>query len=325
MIYFPFVYKTIPVNIDDSMSYYAQLIAIASVIEKIQNEITTIEETLNTIDDKILKEVKEELSRFKSELEKELQDLKNAVNIEITSLRDDVEKAINAQDNKWNKLLNDNIIFINSRLNEQDIKISDYEKNMKYLVENLEISFSEKLTILRNEFFDLTKSINGLYTYIDEQDKVYWDKLKEYCDKLYTRRSIYYVKNPITKRVDEINKTLQLLYYICNNAISCDEYNFLDLTCDEYSKLKLTCIEYLKTLKDLYNKKYFTSQVSFMNPYTGKIENVVEVVKQLVKFHEEIKSLTAYEYKALNLSADQYFEKNTNAYDYYTSGKKIFL
>ena len=49
MIWFPYVYRTIPVSIDDSMSYYAQLIAIASVIEKIQNEITTIEETLNKI------------------------------------------------------------------------------------------------------------------------------------------------------------------------------------------------------------------------------------------------------------------------------------
>ena len=26
----------------------------------------------------------------------------------------------------------------------------------------------------------MTKSINGLYTYIDEQDSVYWNKLKEY-------------------------------------------------------------------------------------------------------------------------------------------------
>lgn len=325
MIYFPYVYRTIPVNIDDSMSYYAQLIAIANVIEKIQNEITTIEKTLNTIDERILKEVKEELSRFKSELEKELQDLENAVNIEITSLRDDMENAINAQDEKWTKLLNDNIIYINKRLNEQDIKLSEYEKNMKYLVENLELSFSEKLTILRNEFFYLTKSINGLYTYIDEQDKVYWNKLKDYCDELYTRRSIYYVKNPITKKVDEINKTLQLLYYICNNALTCNEFVFLGLTCEEYEKLQLTCIEYLKTLKDLYNKKYFTLQVSFMNPYSGKIENVVEVVKQLVKFHEKVNSLTADEYKALNLSADQYIEKNTTAYDYYTSGKKIFL
>ena len=325
MIWFPYVYRTIPVSFDDSMSYYAQLIAIASVIEKIQNEITTIEETLNKIDDQILKEVKEELSRFKTELEKELKDLKDAVNIEITSLRDDMEKAINAQDSKWTKLLNDNITEINNRLKEQDIKISEYEKNMKYLVDSLEISFSEKLTILRNEFFDLTKSINGLYTYIDEQDSVYWNKLKEYCDELYTRRSIYYVKNPITKKVDEINRTLQLMYYICNNALTCDEYNFLNLTCDEYAKLKLTCIEYLKTLKDLYNQKYFTSQVSFMNPYSGKIENVVNVVKQLVKFHEKENSLTADEYKTLNLTADQYLEKNATAYDYYTSGKRIFL
>ena len=307
------------------MSYYAQLIAIASVIEKIQNEITSIEETLNTIDERILKELKEELARFKSELEKELQDLEEAVNSEITGLRDDVEKAILAQDDKWTKLLNDNIVYINKRLDEQDNNISDYEKNMKNLVENLELSYSEKLTILRNEFFELTKSINGLYSYIDEQDTVYWNKLKEYCDELYTRRSIYYVKNPVTKKVDEINKTLQLLYFICNNALTCDEFKFLGLTCDEYSRLKLTCIEYLRKLKKYYNQKLFTTQVSFMNPYTGTVDNVVEVVKQLVKFHEDVNSLTADEYKALNLTADQYFEKNVNAYDYYTSGKKLFL
>lgn len=325
MIYFPYVYRTIPVNIDDSMSYYAQLIAIANVIEKIQNEITSIEETLNTIDERILTEVKQELTRFKIELEKELQDLENAVNVEITNLRDDMKKAISLQDEKWTKLLNDNIVYINKRLDEQDIKISDYEKNMKNLVDNLELSFSEKLTILRNEFFDLTKSINGLYTYIDEQDKVYWNKLKDYCDELYTRRSIYYVKNPVTKKVYEINKTLQLLYYICNNALTCEEIKFLGLTCDEYAELKLSCIEYLRQLKNLYNQKFFTTQVSFMNPYVGKITNVVEVVKQLVKFHENVNSLTADEYKGLNLTADQYFEKNVSAYDYYTSGKKLFL
>ena len=59
------------------------------------------------------------------------------------------------------------------------------------------------------------------------------------------------------------------------------------------------------------------------NPYSGKFETIMPIIKQLIKFHE-VDSLTAEEYFDLNLTAEEYSAKNVTAYNYYVLGKKIF-
>ena len=323
-LYFPCIFRTIPISYDDSMSYYEQLLAINKVLEKYSEEIANIENVINSLENDILKhvnsellqfskEIKEEISLLKKEVEKEIADIEMSTNEKITALEDNVEKSMQDFQN-----------VVNTRFAEMNKKIEDFitSENLKF--ENFTGEVTEKIATLRNEFFELLESLDKIYEYIDKQDEVYWKKLKDYCDEIYIKRNIYYVKNPVTGKIGEINSVLDLIYKITNHAVTCDEFKYIGLTAQEYADLHYTCIEYLKKYKDLYWKKYYTEQTSMQNPYTGKFENVVNVVKQLVKFHEEVNSLTADEYAALNLTADEYAEKNITAYDYYVKGKKIF-
>ena len=312
-IYFPYVFRTIPLSYDDSMSYYEQLLAINKVLEKYSEEIAKIEETINTLEDVILKHVNSELLQFSKEIKEE-----------INLLKKEVEKEISDIETSTNERIQDFQNVVNTRFAEMNKKIEDFitSENLKF--ENFTGDVNAKIHILRNEFFDLLQSLDKIYEYIDKQDDVYWNELKDYCDEIYTKRNIYYVKNPITGKIGEINSVLDLIYKITNHAVTCDEFKYIGLTAQEYANLNYNCIEYLKNYKDLYWRKYYTEQTSMQNPYNGKFENVVNVVKQLVKFHEENNSLTADEYAALNLTANEYADKNVTAYDYYVKGKQIF-
>lgn len=334
-IYFPYIFRTIPLSFDDSMSYYEQLLAINKVLESYSTEIAKIETTINNLEDNILKsvklellnfsrEVKEEIDLLKKETEKEINDFENSTNERITKLEDDVEKSIQNFQNELSIRFADMNKKIEEFITSTDLKIENFiaSENMKFT--NFTIEVDEKIHVLRNEFFDLLESIDEIYNYIDRQNDVYWNRLKDYCDEIYTKRNIYYVKNPIDGKIGEINSVLDLIYRITNHAVTCDEFNYIGLTVSEYNSLNYTCIEYLKKYKDLYWKKYYTESTSIQNPYTGRFENVVNVVKQLVKFHEEVNSLTASDYADLGLTATEYDTKNVTAYDYYVNGKKIF-
>lgn len=306
------------------MSYYEQLLAISKILEEIGGEITKIEETINNISDSILKDVKKELDTFKNVINDEISELDKKVSIEITALKDETEKAILEQDKHFTDKLEQFKKEIHEKIVSQDNKISEIETRFFNSLSELDIKLNGRITTLRNELFDLTNTINGIYNYIDEQDSYYWNEVKKYCDELYKSRSIYYVKNPITKTVMEINKTLEMIYYVSTNALTAREYEFLGLSAQEYSDLKLTCIEYLRSLRYVYDRKVFRLDFSMQNPYSGKFETVIPVIKQLIKFHEEVNSLTATEYFALQLTAEEYFEKGVTAYNYYVLGKYIF-
>lgn len=323
VLYFPYVYRTIPTSYDDSMSYYEQLLAISEILKEVGEEITKIEETINILSDSILKDVKKELETFKKVINEELKELDKKVSIEITALRDETEKALLEQDRHFTSKLNRFEKEIRENIALQDKKMFETEIRFFNALAELDETLSGKITTLRNELFSLTNTINGVYTYIDKQDAYYWEEVKKYCDELYTRRSIYYVKNPITETVMEINKTLEMLYYISSNALTAREYEFLGLTAQEYSQLKLTCIEYLRSLRRTYDRKIFRFDFSMQNPYSGKFETIIPIIQQLIKFHE-VDSLTAEEYFDLNLTAEEYSAKNVTAYNYYVLGKKIF-
>ena len=307
VLYFPYVYRTIPIGYDDSMSYYEQLLAISKILEEIGGEITKIEETINGISDSILKDVKKELETFKNVINDEITELDKKISIEITTLKDETEKAILEQDKHFTFKLDQFEKEIRERITLQDNKISEIETRLFESLSELDIKLNGKITTLRNELFELTNTINGIYNYIDEQNVYYWSEVKKYCNELYKKRNIYYVKNPITNTVMEINKTLEMLNYVCSNALTAKEYEFLGLSAQEYMSLKLTCIEYLRSLRRDYDRKVFKLDFSIQNPYSGKFETIIPVIKQLIKFHEEVNSLTATEYFDLQLTAEEYF------------------
>lgn len=291
MIYFPYIYRTIPLSYDDSMSYYAQLLAINKILENLGEEIAKIEKTINDIDKSILEDVKKELAAFQKKID-----------AEITALKSEIEEET---DTKFTSLVDE----VEKKLQLQDVKIN------QFIAET-----DGKIVIVRQEIAEILTGLDNIYTYIDTSNEEYWKQMKEYIDEIYTSRKIYYVKNPVTKKIDEINNALEMMYYVSTNALSCDEYAELQLTADSYADLQLSCIMFLRELRNYYNLRQYTKTVSMWNPYSGKFENVIETVKQLVKFHET-NSLTAAEYAELQLTADAYAEKAITAYDYYVRGK----
>lgn len=323
-VYFPYVFRTIPLSYDDSMSYYEQLLAINKVLDSYSEEIAKIETTINGLEDEILKKVNQQLLLFTTEIKEEISDLQKAVEKEISDLESSTNEKITALEDNVEKSLQDFQNVVNTKFEKQNKKIEDFIVSESEKFDNFSEEIDTKFTKLRSEFFDLLESLDKIYAYIDSQNDVYWNKLKDYCDEIYIKRNIYYVKNPVTGKIGEINSVLDLIYQITNHAVTCDEFAYIGITAQEYADLNYTCIEYLKKYKDLYWQKFYTEQTSMQNPYTGKFQNVVEIVKQLVKFHEEVNSLTADEYAALNLTADDYASKNVTSYDYYVKGKQIF-
>lgn len=335
MIYFPIIYRNIPCSFDDSMSYYSQLLAINKVLSDMGDEIGKIEEAINTIQDSILTDVKHELETLLKQIEKELAELQNYVSIEITELKDEVEKSLQSMSVEIEKFKSDvNTDLENFKLTvnneilvfklETEGKLNDLDLKFNAQLDELDARFDNKITDVREEIDGIRKTVNAIYSYIDKQNLQLYDKLKEYCDEIYKSRVMYYVTNPITEKVQNVNTVLRDLWDSCNNALTAEQYAYLGLTAGDYEKLRLTCSAYLRELKYMYLEKKFHDSLNMWNTFTGRNENVTEVVKELIRLHEREMSMTAQDYADLQLTAQQYADLNITAYDYYVHGREIF-
>lgn len=192
-----------------------------------------------------------------------------------------------------------------------DMNAKDTELNEK--INKVQTNLLEKISALNILIYDLNDETRA---HIDTEVKKLYDYINDYVPNNME------VLNPVKGYRTSLNQALadmydNLRYY----ALTCNEFDSLNLTCTDFDNLLLNCNEF-----DLYGAKRFRvdSNLYMHSPFTGEYVFYQDVIYQLAELHFN-NPITAQEYDNLQLTAMVYDNKHITAYNYDTNAKQLLV
>ena len=153
-----------------------------------------------------------------------------------------------------------------------------------------------------------------IYQHVDDMFTYWVDHLPDYEHLI--------VYNPARGEMTTVQEAINDLYASFNVfGLTAIQYDSLSLTAQEYDDYELTAREY-----DTWGYValgYPDPRYYMMDPFTGELTLVKNVVDKLAAFHKE--GLTAEDYDALLLTAEEYDNKLITAFNYDWFGKDILV
>lgn len=198
--------------------------------------------------------------------------------------------------------------------------ITEVEKNIRQDMNAKDTELDEKIDKVQTDLLKKINMLNILIYKLNAETREYIDsevtKLYEYI-KLYVPDNIK-VLNPVKGYYTGLNQALgdmydNLRYY----ALTCNEFDSLNLTCTEFDNSLLSCTEF-----DLYGAKKFIvdSNLYMHNPFTGEYVFYQDVINQLAELHFN-NPITANEFDALLLTVTAFEAKALSAYNFDSNAK----
>lgn len=188
-----------------------------------------------------------------------------------------------------------------------DMNAKDTELNEK--INKVQTNLLEKISTLNILIYDLNDETRA---HIDTEVKKLYDYINNYVPNNME------VLNPVKGYRTSLNQALadmydNLRYY----ALTCNEFDSLNLTCTDFDNLLLNCNEF-----DLYGAKRFRvdSNLYMHNPFTGEYVFYQDVIYQLAELHFN-NPITADEFDALLLTVTRFEAKSLSTYTFDSNGK----
>ncbi len=198
--------------------------------------------------------------------------------------------------------------------------ITEVEKNIRQDMNAKDKELDEKINKVQEDLLEKVNTLNILIYKLNAETREYIDsevtKLYEYI-KLYVPNNIK-VLNPVKGYYTSLNQALSDMYdNLRYYALTCNEFDTLNLTCSEFDGLFLSCTEF-----DLYGAKRFRvdSNLYMHNPFTGDYVFYQDVIYQLAGLHFN-NPITAREFDALLLTVSQFEAKALSAYTFDSNAK----
>lgn len=198
--------------------------------------------------------------------------------------------------------------------------ITEVEKNIREDMNAKDTELDEKINKVQTQLLDKIGTLNILIydlndetiAHIDTEVKKLYDYINDYVPNNME------VLNPVKGYRTSLNQALadmydNLRYY----ALTCNEFDSLNLTCTEFDNLLLSCTEF-----DLYGAKRFRvdSNLYMHNPFTGEYVFYQDVIYQLAQLHFN-NPITASEFDGLLLTVTGFEAKALSAYTFDSNAK----
>lgn len=189
----------------------------------------------------------------------------------------------------------------------EDMNAKDTELNEK--INKVQTNLLNKISELNILIYDLNAETRA---HIDTEVKKLYDYINDYIPNNME------VLNPVKGYRTSLNQALadmydNLRYY----ALTCNEFDSLNLTCTEFDGLLLNCTEF-----DLYAAKRFRvdSNLYMHNPFTGEYAFYQDVIYKLAELHFN-NPITTDEFDALLLTVTGFEAKALSAYTFDSNAK----
>lgn len=198
--------------------------------------------------------------------------------------------------------------------------IAEVEKNIRNDMDKKDAELDKKIDDVQNDLIERVNRLNVLIYQLNGETRDYIDtsiaKLYDYINDYVP--SNMQVLNPVKGYYTSLNQALGDMYdNLRYNALTCNEFDSLNLTCTEFDNLLLSCTEF-----DLYGAKRFRvdSNLYMHNPFTGKYVFYQDVINQLAELHFN-NPITASEFDALLLTVTAFEAKALSAYTFDSNAK----
>ncbi len=218
----------------------------------------------------------------------------------VNALRDYVD-TLNSSTRKY-------IDDINNKIRE-DMTAKDDELDKK--IDDVNTYLSLKISELNVLIYKLNSETRKYIN--DEIEKVY-DFIKNYIPEHIV------VLNPVKGYNTSLNMALSDLYDSLRYfALTCNEFDTLNLTCAEFDGLYLSAYDF-----DLYGAKKFRvdSNLYMHDPFTGEYTFYQNVINKLAELHFN-NPITASNFDGLLLSASEFDAKSITAYNFDSNANTI--
>lgn len=198
--------------------------------------------------------------------------------------------------------------------------ITKLDKNIREDMNAKDTELDEKINRVQTKLLDKISTLNILIYDLNAETRAHIDtevkKLYDYIND-YVPNNME-VLNPVRGYKTSLNQALadmydNLRYY----ALTCNEFDTLNLTCTEFDVLSINCTEF-----DLYGAKKFRvdSNLYMHSPFTGEYVFYQDVINQLAGLHFE-NPITAREFDALLLTVTAFEAKALSAYTFDSNAK----
>lgn len=198
--------------------------------------------------------------------------------------------------------------------------IAEVEKNIREDMNTKDTELDEKINKVQTNLLSKISALNILIYDLNEETRAHIDtevkKLYDYIND-YIPNNME-VLNPVKGYRTSLNQALadmydNLRYY----ALTCNEFDSLNLSCTEFDNLLLSCTEF-----DLYGAKRFRvdSNLYMHDPFSGKYVFYQDVIYKLAELHFN-NPITASEFDALLLTVAGFEAKALSAYTFDSNAK----
>lgn len=232
--------------------------------------------------------------------------------------------AINSFTDAYKQYTDEKIAQLKAYIDElnNDIynHITEVEKNIREDMNAKDTELDEKINKVQAQLLDKIDALNILIydlndetrAHIDTEVKKLYDYIKDYVPNNME------VLNPVKGYRTSLNQALSDMYdNLRYYALTCNEFDSLNLTCTEFDELLINCTEF-----DLYGAKKFRvdSNLYMHDPFTGEYVFYQDVIYKLAELHFN-NPITASEFDALLLTVTAFQSKALSAYTFDSNAK----
>lgn len=198
--------------------------------------------------------------------------------------------------------------------------IAEVEKNIREDMNAKDTELDEKINKVQTQLLNKISDLNILIYDLNAETRAHIDtevkKLYDYIND-YVPNNME-VLNPVKGYRTSLNQALadmydNLRYY----ALTCNEFDSLNLSCTEFDNLLLSCTEF-----DLYGAKRFRvdSNLYMHDPFSGKYVFYQDVIYKLAELHFN-NPITTSEFDALLLTVAGFEAKALSTYTFDSNAK----
>lgn len=198
--------------------------------------------------------------------------------------------------------------------------ITEVEKNIRHDMDAQDEELNNKITKVQNDLIERINKLNIVIYQLNSETRDYIDtsitKLYDYINN-YVPNNME-VLNPVKGYFTSLNQALGDIYdNLRYNALTCNEFNSLNLTCTKFDNLLLSCTQF-----DLYGAKRFRvdSNLYMHDPFTGEYVFYQDVIYKLAELNFN-NPITASEFDALLLAVTAFEAKALSAYTFDSNAK----
>lgn len=208
------------------------------------------------------------------------------------------------------ELVNQQIRDLSSAVEQDRTSIDDLYKDFNVFSLNI----SAELDAMKRDIQDLFSEFGQFkHKMLDILDGKF-EEFEDYILDKITEIDRLFVINPLNGKYEGIQVVLYDIVNLIERSygITAKDYDSLKLTAAEYRDKRVTAIDYTA-------KAYFLFKLQevfrMINPFTGRFDDIKNVIKKLVDFHRNAPTATYYD-TTLNISAVNYDGKNVTANNY---------